>query len=509
MRLSATLQRAIGIVAGVILFAIFILNIVFAYQEQLIYYFVVVLLAAGAFVRVFRRVRIPERRFLILFLTLSVLIRIYLAVSMNTAPVSDFLRMFEAAGQVARGDFSFQKDPYFFFWSYQTGFVLFEALFIKLFGAHTAALLVVNALLATGTNLLIYGIVREITKETRAAMFGAALYLCYPAPYLLISVLTNQHLATFLILLGLYLLIRPKGQQHIRSLAAGVCVAFGNVIRPVGIVAVLSAMGYFLLLAVGRIRQKRPRTGSPDETLPTALRPAPRRASFWRRASEAPAPLAALSWAAVFLAGYLLSGAVVSGLIVSSGVNAQGLKNNDPYWKFVVGLNQETQGRYSGALVAKIAPFGTDTVKRYRVERALIADALARLPARLPAFLYEKNSRMWASYENVFWTFGEEASRNRSDRSHAFWRRVAGKLVKLDKCYYIALWCLALAGLVSVLVKRKINIRLCLFALVFTAYFMVHMAVEVQTRYRYFAMPLVCIMAAQFVTAKITPHHSA
>jgi hypothetical protein len=116
---------------------------------------------------------------------------------------------------------------------------------------------------------------------------------------------------------------------------------------------------------------------------------------------------------------------------------------------------------------------------------------------------------MWASYENTSWTFDEEASRNRDKQSKEFWQCAKEGLAKLDKGYYIMLWLLAMAGLIAVLTRRKMDLSLCLFALAFAAYFMMHIVVEMQTRYRYFAMPFVCIIAAQLLMSKSSHRHPA
>jgi uncharacterized membrane protein len=321
----------------------------------------------------------------------------------------------------------------------------------------------------TGINLLVYYIVKNLTNEVRGAMFGAALYFFYPAPYLLASVLTNQHLATLLILFGLYLFMSDKGKGTNQMILSGLLVSLGNIIRPIGVISIIACILYFIILIMRKIDFHALKETSKDV-------------------------LSILKKISAFLVTYLLVGFIASVTISATGLNAQGLTNNDPYWKFVIGLNQETYGGYSNKLVAIISQ--ADSLdERYQMEKNIIAESISILKKNFPRFIYRKNYNMWALYENSSWSFGKDASQNRDAISNHRWQTLISRIVKLDKCYYLIVLLLALLGIILTIVRKKHTTKFCLCLLIFGAYFGAHIFIEVQTRYRYFAMPFVFIVA--------------
>ena len=94
------------------------------------------------------------------------------------------------------------EKPFFSIWCYQIPFVYYEAFILKLFGSELV-LKLLNVAFMVVTNVLIYMIAREWAGP-RAAFAVAVLYSVYPAPVLLSSVLTNQHISLMFLMLGIY-----------------------------------------------------------------------------------------------------------------------------------------------------------------------------------------------------------------------------------------------------------------------------------------------------------------
>jgi len=468
-KITAAYYYTVGICAAIIIAFIAVINVIFAFEKNLYIYLLVMAFSFLALIILFRCGKIKERHFFYIFIPMAVLCRVALSLAIDACPVSDFSVMYNAARQAAMGDFSFQNNPYFFYWSYQTGFVLYQALIISVLGDSTTALLVMNGLTMAATNILIYCIIKNTTQNSRSAMFGAILYLLYPAQYLYVSVLTNQHLALFFILFGLFVIT----QQHIgyrNSIIGGALIAMGNIIRPIGIVVMIPVMIFFFVRLLEDTNLQRIR-------------------DRWKEY------LGKLTRAVSFLVAYVLVGIVASTAVMVTGVNAQGLKNNDPYWKYVVGLHVETYGRYTRELVSAVSQAKT-LEERHQIERDLIAASLSKIKADPVPFFYEKSTGMWANYENTSWAFGQKASVNREEATNVLWKSIAYEVVRIDKCYYLFLFLTALAGMIVAILKKKLTPPLCLIALTFCLYFGIHLVLEIQTRYRDFAMPFICIMAS-------------
>lgn len=255
------------------------------------------------------------RHFLPALFTVSLMFNIAAIFAFQPPVISDFKEMLAAARQAANGDFSFQNTAYFFRWAYQTGFVLWEAAILRLTGSVTC-IKIVNALLLSGADCLIYCLVRRCTSE-KCAQAAALLYLAMPFPALMCCILTNQQSSAFFFLLALY--IFPDGVKRdfsiCRLVLSGLCFFMGNLLRPevIAVFAGLLGTAVFILIAQGSLKQ------------------------FAKMAVSI-----AVSAAVCF--GCM---AAASALVSELGVNRYGLNNNWTEWKFVVGFNPITEGGYS------------------------------------------------------------------------------------------------------------------------------------------------------------------
>ena len=113
-------------------------------------------------------------------------------------------------------DKSWLENSFFSAWGYQIPFVYYEAFILKLFGSELA-LKLLNVAFMVVTNVLIYLIAGKCTNS-RAAFITAVLYSVYPAPVLLSSVLTNQHISLMFFMLGIYFyLVNPSWRRALIS----------------------------------------------------------------------------------------------------------------------------------------------------------------------------------------------------------------------------------------------------------------------------------------------------
>ncbi len=465
MEIHKIVLRSTAAACALTLVYILYLNVVFMAEKNLSAYFLCICACMVALYILAGKVKLPARVFLPVLIVVSLAVKIGLALAIDARPTSDFELLYNSARQVAAGDYSFHNIQYFVNWGYQTGFVAYEALVIRLFGEGTAALMVLNCLFMTATHCIIYLTVRRLTGDDRAAAFAALLHLFYPAQYLMVSVLTNQHLSACLIWLGLYLIITSERPMRLRPAAGGLIIALGHIIRPLGIIAMAAVAAYFLLCAVTEIKT-----------------------SGWRTS------LGGLIRAGSAVAAYVLTGLLFSVIVVSSGLNPHGTGNNEPLWKFVAGLNMETGGVYGEELAYAVFDI-EDPVRRHEVEREYLSRSLNAPLSKWSAFFYRKNRYMWADYESENWSFGRVASRNRSEAFNQTLEVVVPRALKADKAYYVCLLALALWAALTLLAGRRLEARVWAVMAVFLLYFGAHLLIEVQTRYRDFIIPAVCILA--------------
>lgn len=410
-------------------------------------------LCMGVLLFLGRRLLVPFRAYPAVLFALRFALALSVILMFYAQPVQDFKTMYDAACQVASGGREYLSDAYFYNWAYQTGFVAYEAGVIRLFGTGIFPLQVMNALWMAGSGCLVYAIGRRfLTAE--GAMLASLFYALYPGPYFLSGVLTNQHIAVFFYYLGIWLLVRGERLSFPRALLAGAAIAVGNVMRPLGILVVLAFLCWG---AVRLLLWKKP-----------------------GRLREAGAlALAAAAYFAVF--------ALFSKLIVLTGLNPEGLTNHLPLWKFLVGLNYESGGRWSREDYE--AYYLLPASRAEEAMREAIRERLAIGPGGLARLAWRKSGLLWGSPESLYWGFGEIDG------------TVRGKILTAlnygDRGVCALAVGLALAALASRLRKGtgEKEPAVLLLAFLVCGYYAAHLLVEVQPRYRYFLMPALFLLA--------------
>ena len=100
---------------------------------------------------------------------------------------------------------SFDKTNYFYFYNFQTGFVMYLALVIKIFGSHLIFLKIFEILFMSLTNVFVY----KIASKVYTKKIGIISSIIYSLLFFNIagsSIINNQHFSTLLIILSIYFL---------------------------------------------------------------------------------------------------------------------------------------------------------------------------------------------------------------------------------------------------------------------------------------------------------------
>lgn len=388
---------------------------------------------------------------LLLFLGAFALKGAFAAV-VDTQPVSDFVALYLGAVELAQNGTPLSVQPYFQMWPYQSGQALYLAALVKLFGEDLLWIKLFNALWAAFTSVMVYALARRISSEG-GARTAAVLYTFYPGTWLLLPVLTNQHLSELLFMLAFWLYTTPAqaGKKRLGlAAAAGAVLALGNAIRPAAIVA-LAAAGCLMVLEL--LRERR---------------------SGGRRLA------AAIVRFALFAVVYVGVMGALGGLTRLSGVNEYGLSSSCPEWKFACGLNEETSGCYSAA-DAKLIFYESENPRQAARELAL--ERIQMPPARLLRLLGNKIRIMWGGYEETTWMLTPNVVEQIDASALPVCTEQLSWWTKMLSCgvYSLSFLLMALGGAVGLKKERE---AAQLLALVSLAYFGVHLFIEIQPRYR-------------------------
>lgn len=451
------IPKLILIIFALYILFLIILNSYVVLENGALKYIVIVAPIFVACIFIANKLCVSPKVFLIGIFILAVITKAITVIITNTQPVSDFKMFYDCAVALQNGDKGWSKWTYFRDWAYQTGPITYYAILIKIFGTGLLPLKICNCIFMAGTNTLIYLIAKKITNES-AARSAALLYLFYPAPYFLAPVLTNQHFAAFMFFAAVYILMVDKFNFAIRGLLGGMIAAIGNAVRPLGLVIIVALIVWGI---IELIRTKK---------------------------------IIVIGLTVIMIITYYTSSWGISSYMIHKDISPYGLANNFPLWKFVVGLNEKSSGQYNLEDQSNIF-YIEDINQRDKIAKETIKERLSIGPKRMAMFLIKKQAVMWASMDTLRWGF--YVYKDKILVPPEGFGVIEYRVLKTEKMYYFTTLLGLALGLIG-LVKRKKNIASLAqyIILILMAYYFVHLLIEVQVRYRYFAMILVFILFA-------------
>lgn len=398
--------------------------------------FIWLIIALGLSLYIARNDKI--KRFGLLLFLISFIVRLVFIIVFNFPQVYDFATLLDASHMFSNGDYSFNQWFHFHTWGYQTGFVIYQGFLLKLLNILYSSLLV----------LFVYKLSRRISDE-KSARVVSILYMVFPFYLFLNTVLVNSHLATLLMYLGILFLIK-KEKSFKDYVIAGLLIALGNIIRPEGIIVVLTLLVYeFFLFDKSKLLNTLVRISS-------------------------------------FLIIYFSIGFISSFLVIKSGVNPSGLENKDLLWKFILGFNYETCGYYN------------DDDSKYQVDRETEINIIKE---RALGDLSRTGSLMLCKIDHFWLESGLELETGSfNDKSmnvfgiNIKFSDISNEAMSFNKDINIFILFMFLLGIV---VNRKKISNEVLFLLIMTVItFFVFLFIEIQPRYMYFIHVSLFILAS-------------
>lgn len=446
---------------------------------------------------------IPLRRRWVRWLSLVIILlmafglRLAWLMKTRSYPISDFYSLYTASYKLFEGYNPFTTpgvvspwmQNYFNTWPYQNGFVIFQAAVMRLIGtSRVFPMQFVSLLMSTASVGVTYLIGSALTRP-RTGLVAAFMYATYMPVIMMSSALTNQTVATLSYLLAFWLLIR--GQQLLddkvagklrgwrdyvalywRAALAGVFFAFGNAMRPLGLL-ILLAVGVFYVFY--RLLFQHNNWGKIVHSLVFLL---------------------------VICGMYGASMTATNTVITSRGWSPYRLVNRNPLWKLVTGLSSESNGQFSSELGRKVSavPIGE---KRNKVERQIIKDEIKDKKVVLNLFVTKFQYFWGTSDDTAHWTINNPSAAY-NDKT---WLKKQWLYKGLQGMQWVTIFACFALGLVALLkpwgrplVASDLGI---VFIIMWFAYVSVHLLIEIQLRYRFFITPIVIVVAAVGITALV------
>lgn len=385
---------------------------------------------------------IPSRYFLWGLLLVSFVLRLVFILQNKPDQVSDFLYMYKQAMELVGGNQDALKTEYYNFAIFNTPFTIYESYLLKWFGS-VELLKVLNVIYSTLIVFFIYKIGQSIFGE-RVARIAGFIASIFPPFIIYNAILTNQTLSILFILVGIYFIVNRK------YVSGGLFLGLGQIFRPIGIMFLVGSLAVVLWEWCNR------------------------KEHFTKKQLKE-----------LFLTGlkliipYYIILFSVSGFLTSFNYTEHGLFHNPtPSYKFLVGLNQETQGSYSESDNELIY---TDLDNFEKIAKEKINERTSNLSEVFLLF-ENKFEKMWGSKDASF-----------------FWADLGNNKFTL---YTQLIWIFILfsGGSLIFFLRRKAPAHsqfgsLYIF-LVLLGFIGIYFLIEIQPRYRYEIYPLFILVSS-------------
>lgn len=372
------------------------------------------------------------------------LIRIIAIIFLHPAIISDFSIMYEAAHKLMVGDFSFSKSSYFTLWAYQTPFVVWEAFLLSIWDSPIF-LELIQALLSSATICLLYRIILSFANES-SAQISMLLLMVFPFSFTLVTILTNQIASAFFLILGIWLLVSADTKKlgFSKYAIAGLLFQIGNLLRPEGIIIIVAIFAYFIF-------------------------------SFCNNKNKF-----LVFGGVTLLIAYFSLGISADYIVRKTNLNENGLQNSFPEWKFVCGLNHETNGNYSSEdwnmLFDTLDENYMPTIETKLMQNELISQRINMSLKELMVFLYKKSDSLWKD-SALWWVFGN---------IQVEWNFLNTELYSIIQQFDRILFflSLSLSGIGIYKLLKGFSVAHLMYFVIFSS-FCAFILIEVQARYAY------------------------
>lgn len=359
------------------------------------------------------------------------------------------------------------------------GLALLNGFIAKLFSPTLLGFQVANILMNSISCVLLYLIIKE--SDINVALIAGALYAIYPSNIISSVITTNHHGALFSFLLAIYfykklVLNISRINSWIYLLLTSFFVLCSNFFHP-SIIILLIALGIFTVFHIFRLRNNRK---------------------------------AALKFGISFLSIIIifnLGTTMVNRYCYRNGI-IESYQEIDILFKFAMGTDMETMGSYNKKYGDSYYK-DMDAVMQHNAYKQAITQNITQAGfVNMLELLWAKTHKAWFTQDSYIRTWFRDAQNNEYNKlkdeqlltdemenKQQEETLVISGIAHLDTLFIQWLYIFAIAG---ILLKRRISTDsiLNVFLLVAIGWILFIAFTEMQTRYRYSAMPSFVILGA-------------
>ena len=361
-----------------------------------------------------------------------------------------------SAASVKRWHEVFAANPYYCeVWPMHVPYVIFQTVCMRVLGDSLFSIQIVNVFFSSLTCVFAAMCAEGLSGSRRAGILAGLLMAFNVTALFMSSFVVNQHIAACFFTASLYLIIKePVKGRVLNYVFSGILLAASQLMRPEMYIVVIAVLCMFVHGIIAK------RASGKQEVSKQYLAGAAAKflcflAAFFAVMNLANAALLQLRW--------------VDNSIMDSKL----------LYKLMVGLNQETEGRFQDADY----PLAADE----EAVKAVLRERLAG-PAATAKLMIKKLCFQFSSY-NYWWL--------QADKGGAARQFVTRHMFEpLTQSYMFFTMLLFLAA--SVRAFQNTDRRLSLLYIILIGYLCAFALIEVQQRYSYITIPVVTVLASLF-----------
>jgi hypothetical protein len=388
-------------------------------------------------------------------------------------PANDFANYYEMGVAFANGDWAYisnMADSYQI--SSFSGIGVINGIWMVLTGTSARTFQLTQCVVTSFSSVAVYGLARRV--DERSAPVAGLLFAFYPSNILFSQINSNQHIAVLVTLLAFCALLRALETSAFS--ASALWAALGGALLLIGYFAhpsaapTLVALGALWLVLV---------------------------CSALKKGGEI---LRLLVIAAAFCVGFFALRTGANAAMRETGLQKESQMSVSYLGKIANGLNPDTGGALSFSDWDEIMALPEGERQAYCM--TLIRQRLTN--GNLPQLLDTKLRHMWLEKDDVFgWVavgIAPTSALRGGEASLLSWM-AAGNLLDF---FYVAV--VYLFSWIGVLLRKR-GTAFDLIVWVLLGWIGAHLLIEIQTRYRYLAMPLLFILAGYALVRLLKPIH--
>ncbi|MCI1930363.1 MAG: glycosyltransferase family 39 protein [Clostridia bacterium] len=439
-----------------------------------------------------------------IFLT-AFLIRYFLAVHTWANPTNDFDFYYRTALDLANGSVEMIRGKtYTVSYPYLQAFVVFESFLIKIFGSDISVLRVIYSFINAMTCVVIYLIGERYDRKI--GLFAGVLMALYISNIVFTSVLTCQHISTFLYYLSFYIFTmetKSEKKTFLKFLTTGILIGLANLMRAIAPPILLAILIFVCIKVFFDIKNGVYSTNR-------KIKNKQKNKKYKNNIDENIKNIIIKKAFPFFMVIVLLLGykATLKGFdyyAYLKGYRDQISIPTDIRFKFMVGLNYEGSG-YSNSEVRCMFSEADENEKK-QLLNDFIMTQVKNPDIFFKKIFLRKLGTQWSGIDASYrWLYGDDLnnikkkkiSGEASDSLKAIYENcymMQHYYNYIDFSYQIFIMFLASIGF-WVSRKSRYNSTLSLYTWIILGYVAVHVFIESQQRYRYFGMPIFFIFAS-------------